>query len=507
MGKYKVRVKVEIVETDAATETDVEQHEDGSFELVMSEAQAISIDDCEESLLRANFPAIREAISKHLTEISKKKTQERGGVGAKVAESARPYRVDGEVGRFTFTTHDLTADGRPIYDSGSDLFPNRTGKQWHRTRGFKELGMVFGSTESSYRKTSNLLNRIRHQQEGGTPSRTLRENTEREGWRIQEHMKEKTATILRSHGFDENGVPEGDRDPSDSSPPETLPAEAVEKVINLCERREELNGKRIDNPVCYEDPTHTVNISMDDVVVKRQKSERSRGTETDSDVSRKYVHNTIVDIQQGQDRYILNGHGTGNVLILLMAFLLNNGLLGKRLQLFTDGQRSLHGAILRFFSWHPNMGIILDWYHLEKKCKELLSMAMKGRKVRNAFLEQLSPLLWHGMVDHAIEALRKLDPDLVKNHDVVEKLIAYLERNRDHIPCYAVRKSLGLRNSSNAGEKANDLVVSERQKHNGMSWTKQGSVALASVSTLARNKEYLQWFRHGDIRFKFAANG
>lgn len=78
MGKYKVRVKVEIVETDAATETDVGQQEDGSFELVMSEAQAISIDDCEESLLRANFPAIREAISKHLTEISKKKRKKEG---------------------------------------------------------------------------------------------------------------------------------------------------------------------------------------------------------------------------------------------------------------------------------------------------------------------------------------------------------------------------------------------------------------------------------------------
>jgi len=78
MGNYKVRVKVEIVETDEATQTEVEQQEDGSFELVMPEAHAISIDDCEESLLRANFPAIREAISKHLAEISKKKRKKDG---------------------------------------------------------------------------------------------------------------------------------------------------------------------------------------------------------------------------------------------------------------------------------------------------------------------------------------------------------------------------------------------------------------------------------------------
>jgi len=47
---------------------------------------------------------------------------------------------------------------------------------------------------------------------------------------------------------------------------------------------------------------------------------------------------------------------------------------------------------------------------------------------------------------------------------------------------------LGLRNSSNRGEKVNDLVVSERQKHNGMSWSPEGSVALAAAITLARNQ-------------------
>jgi hypothetical protein len=39
------------------------------------------------------------------------------------------------------------------------------------------------------------------------------------------------------------------------------------------------------------------------------------------------------------------------------------------------------------------------------------------------------------------------------------------------IPVYAVRRQLGLRNSSNRGEKANDLLVAARQKHNGMSWS------------------------------------
>ncbi len=73
------------------------------------------------------------------------------------------------------------------------------------------------------------------------------------------------------------------------------------------------------------------------------------------------------------------------------------------------------------------------------------------------------------------------------------------------IPAYAVRRELGLRNSSNRGEKSNDLIVSERKKHNGMSWTKSGSVALASVTSLKKNKEYKKWFQERKIEFKLAS--
>ena len=73
---------------------------------------------------------------------------------------------------------------------------------------------------------------------------------------------------------------------------------------------------------------------------------------------------------------------------------------------------------------------------------------------------------------------------------------------KPYIPCYAVRKMLDLRNSSNIGEKANDLLVSERQKHNGMSWSKIGSVALASLTALVKNNEYKNWFDTKALKFK-----
>jgi len=76
---YKVKVNVEIVESDQEVAVDLIQTEAGQFELVISEEQALSIDECEQALLRTNYPAIRAALAKHLTELSKKKQLKKPG--------------------------------------------------------------------------------------------------------------------------------------------------------------------------------------------------------------------------------------------------------------------------------------------------------------------------------------------------------------------------------------------------------------------------------------------
>ena len=73
MGKYKIKVKVELVECNDDKEHDASKQEDGSFTMTISEQDAISIDKCENAVLRTAHPTIREAISKHLSEVSKKK--------------------------------------------------------------------------------------------------------------------------------------------------------------------------------------------------------------------------------------------------------------------------------------------------------------------------------------------------------------------------------------------------------------------------------------------------
>ncbi len=70
------------------------------------------------------------------------------------------------------------------------------GEEKYRTEGFKEIALIYGTAEESFRKTAALVNRIRHQEEGGTPFRTMRETTEREGMLLQEHLEEKVSSIF-----------------------------------------------------------------------------------------------------------------------------------------------------------------------------------------------------------------------------------------------------------------------------------------------------------------------
>jgi hypothetical protein len=105
-------------------------------------------------------------------------------------------------------------------------------------------------------------------------------------------------------------------------------------------------------------------------------------------------------------------------------------------------------------------------------------------------------------LNKAIEFLNESQTSLLKNQTRMAELISYLQRNKPYIPCYEIRKRLGLKNSSAIGEKMNDLVVAERQKHNGMSWSKQGSVALASITAPKRNNKSRKWFKEKELDFR-----
>jgi len=360
----------------------------------------------------------------------------------------------------------------------------------------------------TYRKATAFLNRIRWQTEYGTPMTTLANIVETEGTKVQQAMNDLAEQVFTEHHFEQTGAPRETGHSYGIAPEKaSLPMERIAHAIEEY-NRDKAEGLRIDSTAAnqlYENPDMSVNVSIDDVGVKKQKETGRTPTKTRKE-SREYVHNTIAHVEKQKQRYILNGTGNESVLRLLIAFLLHNGLLqGHYVQFFVDGARSLHAAILSMFHWLPHFRIILDWYHLEKKCEYELSLALKGSKIRNTVLEQLLPLLWLGKVDAAIAFLQNISMEYLKAGQSVERLIGYFQRNRDYIPCYALRKQLGLRNSSNKGEKANDLCVASRQKHNGMSWSKPGSIALATVTAMHINKEQDNWFSKNKLDFKLVS--
>ena len=83
----------------------------------------------------------------------------------------------------------------------------------------------------------------------------------------------------------------------------------------------------------------------------------------------------------------------------------------------------------------------------------------------------------------------------IKNAQKLDEAVEYLTGKKPYICCYALRDILGYRNSSNPAEKANDLIVATRQKHNGMNWSFSGSHALAVIEAISLNGERDGWFR------------
>jgi len=82
MKRHRIRVKVEFEEIDSEIESfncEPRKVDDGCFEIDLDCKFAMDIDVCEQSLLAANFPAIRDALSVHLGEMSKKKRLRKKG--------------------------------------------------------------------------------------------------------------------------------------------------------------------------------------------------------------------------------------------------------------------------------------------------------------------------------------------------------------------------------------------------------------------------------------------
>lgn len=170
----------------------------------------------------------------------------------------------------------------------------------------------------------------------------------------------------------------------------------------------------------------------------------------------------------------------------------------RRLIVLADGARWIRDFIAHHLGAFPHKEVILDWYHLTKKCKELLSMVVRGRQQRREVLRRVMPRLWEGQVDAALTAFRALQGD-ARHPDKLAELISYLEKHRGEIPDYKQRRLNGQYNGSGSVEKACDLLVARRQKRKGMHWVERGADALCALQTLWHNRGWDRYWKFRQV--------
>jgi hypothetical protein len=192
------------------------------------------------------------------------------------------------------------------------------GAEKYQTQGFKEIALIYGTVESSFRKTSALINRFRHQEEGGTPFRTVREAVEHEGTLLHEYLENKTETILKESGFTPAGYPQEVKRDVITPNTSVLEEEDIEALLGNSNVFKEYKSEIVSSPVPYEKTKTSVNISVDDVGAKKQKETRDekssdlpdeKSTDLPSKKKRVYVQNTVIHIETGGKSYMLNGYG------------------------------------------------------------------------------------------------------------------------------------------------------------------------------------------------------
>lgn len=429
-----------------------------------------------------------------------------------------PYRVRGEVGEYDFEVYDSVL-GKCVHD-----FVPLRGKTFRQTLGFRDRYVHQGCTQRSYRAVANAYSRECYQEGKSCSSRTFQDMVVREGRRIEGEIDQWSAKTLQGYGIEIKHC-------TTSIPKEVLGRVKPRRLIEVPEleaafkRLHQNANPAIQEHLCldnqaYESVQHTINISIDDVCCKRQKDKRTRLSKQQilqqrqvdkqrqdgrkNYKKRKMLYQCVSHFESPLGQYTLVGPRLKHQLGPILAFLLDNEGLKYNWVFFVDGQRSLNECIENRFSWH-GIDMILDWYHLHKKLIYQSFLALKKCKERDKVLQKLKQWLWYGLVDQAIKCLNQLDGNIVRKEGEVKVLKNYLRRNQSYIKCYALRKELGLRISSNRVEKSNDILVADRQKNNGMSFTRPGAEALALLTNVQINQEKQKWLKQGKLRYTFAA--
>lgn len=410
----------------------------------------------------------------------------------------RRSRLEAEIGRIDFA---------PLGQLAASLGP----KEMVTSARMEELQIMFATKGGdSYRFATTALNRTLHREGADCISlRTYTDTVNRYGREYSELEDQTVRNTLEAAGFSpvtgkptEEAIKEGKlpkMDEDDGTGRKEKYGALIDRFNEKLPEEVRIKDEKLISQIEL-DPERAVYIKPDEIGVEHQ-AEHRRARYTKSS---RYVENTVITITTGKREYIITGTNMRDACKAVLAFLIRGKLLdGRPLIFFSDGARNICSALMSLFSFY-GYKLYLDWYHLTKRIREILSMAVKAKKEeRHAILDRINGRLWAGNLDEAITCISSIDEDKVRSKKKLKEAVDYLRTKAPYIYCYALRAKAGLTNSSSAVEKANDLVVAQRQKHNGMSWSYDGSAHLATLTAAARNGELPGWIRNRQLSFAF----
>ena len=299
------------------------------------------------------------------------------------------------------------------------------------------------ASDVSFSKATEYINGFLHRdKDKALRVKTVEEFVERMGHHISTSYKAASDALLSKYGIDtgEGIVSEDSAIPQEARHPrltELTDSGRVEEVANRYNQGRE-ERESIDVGCCMAIPPEAsaddcVYIYVDDVLVKHQKECRAPGCKRSS----KFLGNTVACIQYGSKKYGITDTDIREVFRRIMTVLIVNGLMvNKRLIFITDGAADIKEHIHEFFGFRQYT-LILDWYHLENKCYQKLSSALKcGKAVKDEkdrITKTLQSILWAGNVSRALEFIDSMDQKIIKSQKALEDLAGYIKRKQENI--------------------------------------------------------------------------
>ena len=459
--------------------------------------------------LASSFSKIRENANKQVLNFMK-------GVYTTLTKSASLNQVNGDVSQIRKRKCISFGGKYDIY------LPEHLHKQLTNTEYVWDPLLLFNIMDAisnmSYRKGTTTINNLLELREDEKINfRTVHHKCCTEGEEIDAFVDNVLLPILEEYGISsiDGSIIDESKLPNEMIHPR-LNQQKVEEIkqkiqLAMDEYNKDITDKeeQITDEICVLEqinPTsEEVSVSVDIILVKAQRStRRKKGQKVTKIKKKRYIQSTVVSITSTEGTMQLVANSTQRALLMALSVMLKHNLLSNKVLVFyTDGQEEINDKIRSIFGFRQ-LTIKLDFYHLKSKCYQYLTMAMKGGKKnfeRNSKVRRkvYARLFVHN-IQGALEYLDSIDASMLKNKEYIEKLKQYIQKKKRYMYCYALRKSLHLKNSSNDVETANNRLIADRCKNNGTSWLDRGLNGMRDVRWLHSNFGS-EWYFTSEISF------